>query len=94
MTKVHLTGHMDVPDDRLEAVTLAVADHIALTRTEAGCISFEVTPCPDVKGRFLVAETFQDRTAFDAHQTRANASPWAQITAGLPRDYTVTEEGK
>jgi len=47
-----------------------------------------------VKGRFLVAETFQDRAAFDAHQTRANASPWAQITAGLPRDYTVTEAGK
>jgi quinol monooxygenase YgiN len=91
ITLVHLTGHMDVTDDRIAAVKEAVMDHIALTRAEAGCISFEVTPCPDVKGRFLVAETFENRTAFDAHQIRTKASPWAKITADLPRDYTITE---
>jgi len=89
---VQLTGHMDVPPDRIEDVTNAVGEHIALTRAEPGCISFEVTPCADVKGRFLVAETFTDRAAFDAHQTRTGASAWAKITAGLPRDYSITEE--
>ncbi len=89
--KIQLNGHMDVPPERLAAVTKAVGDHIALTRAEAGCISFEVTPCPDVKGRFLVAEIFVNRAAFDQHQTRAASSPWAKITAGLPRDYTITE---
>ena len=38
-----------------------------------------------------VAETFASRAAFDAHQTRAAASPWAAATAGIRRDYTVTE---
>jgi len=94
MTKIHLTGHMDVPDDRIKAVSQAVGEHIALTRAEAGCLSFEVTPCPEVEGRFLVAETFENRAAFDAHQTRAGASTWARITAGLPRDYTITEQSE
>ncbi len=91
ITLVHLTGHMDVPNDRMAAVQAAVLDHIALTHAEEGCISFEVTHCPDVKYRFLVAEAFESRAAFDAHKTRTKASPWAKITAGLPRDYSITE---
>jgi len=82
---------MDVTPDRIEAVTKALIDHIVLTRAETGCLSFEVTPCPDIQGRFLVAETFVDRVAFEHHQIRASTSPWAKITTGLPRDYTITE---
>jgi quinol monooxygenase YgiN len=90
-SKIHLSGHIDVPPDRMDAVTTAVVNHIALTRAEAGCISFKVTPCPDVKGRFLVNETFIDQAAFDRHQTRTKASPWAKISEGLPREYTISE---
>ena len=89
--KIHLSGHMDVPPERMDAVLSAVTDHITLTRNEEGCHSFEVTPCPDVQGLFLVNETFKNRAAFDHHQTRTKASPWATITAGLPRDYKITE---
>ncbi|MEH6361319.1 MAG: antibiotic biosynthesis monooxygenase [Amylibacter sp.] len=88
---IHLQGHLDVPSERMDAVLSAVTDHIALTHAEEGCLSFEVTPCSDVQGRFLVAETFKNRAAFDQHQARTKASPWANITAGLPRDYKITE---
>jgi len=89
--KIHLSGHMDVPPERMDAVLSAVSDHISLTRAEEGCHSFEVTPCSDVQGRFLVNETFKSRAAFDHHQTRTSTSPWATITAGLPRDYKIIE---
>ena len=88
--RTHLTGHMDVPPERMEAVTIALAEHIALTLAETGCISFEVNPCPDIQGRFLVNETFVNQAAFDHHQTRTKASPWAKITEGLPREYNIT----
>lgn len=88
-TRIFLNGHIAVPADRLTAVKDALVDHIARTRAEAGCISFEVTPCASIAGRFLVAEVFADQAAFDAHQARAKASPWAKITDGIPRDYTV-----
>ena len=88
---INLQGHLDVPPERMDAVLSAVTYHITLTLAEEGCLSFEVIPCSDVQGRFLVAETFKNRAAFDQHQTRTKASPWAKITAGLPRDYKITE---
>lgn len=89
--RIRLTGHIDVPADRLTAVTEALPTHIALTRAEPGCLSFEVTADPAIKGRFNVAELFVDRAAFDAHQTRAKASYWATITDGIPRHYEIEE---
>lgn len=90
MQKVYLNGHIDVPAERLTAVATALPSHIAATHAEAGCISFEVVPCDTVAGRFLVSEVFTDQAAFDAHQLRAKASPWAKITAGIPREYAIT----
>lgn len=88
---IKLTGCIDIPADRLDAVKTALPDHIALTRAEAGCLSFEVTPDPSHPGRFAVAERFIDRAAFEAHQTRVGTSPWAEVTAGIARHYQIEE---
>jgi len=82
-----LEGHIDVPAERIAEVKAALGAHIELTRAEPGCIFFNVDPCPDVSGRFLVSEAFTDEIAFKAHQTRASASPWAEVSAGIPREY-------
>lgn len=90
--KVYLDGHIDVPQEWLEAVSAALPTHIALTRAEAGCLSFNVTPCAEVAGRFLVSEVFANQAAFDAHQARTKASDWFQVTVGIPRDYKIRVE--
>ncbi|MCF1482305.1 MULTISPECIES: putative quinol monooxygenase [Rhizobium/Agrobacterium group] len=92
MAKVFLDGYIDVPEDRLVAVEAALPPHIELTRAEPGCISFNVTPCPDVAGRFLVSEVFADQAAFDAHQQRTRASHWFKVTKGIGRDYQIRKE--
>ncbi|MFZ5963766.1 putative quinol monooxygenase [Thalassococcus sp. BH17M4-6] len=89
MPKIHLTGTLTCPTDRLDAVRAALPDHIRLTRAEPGCESFEVTET--APGIFAVSERFTDRAAFDAHQARAAESPWGQITAGLARAYKISE---
>ena len=82
-----LEGYIEVPLERIAEVEAALGEHIALTRAEPGCIFFNVDPCPEVAGRFLVSEAFAGKDAFDAHQSRASASPWAKVSAGIPREY-------
>jgi quinol monooxygenase YgiN len=71
-------------------VARLLSDHVRLSRAEPGCLLFEVTQTayPLV---WQVAETFTDRAAFDAHQTRSRASVWGQSTAHIARSYTVAE---
>lgn len=90
--KVRLEGYMDVPHARIAAVVAALPAHIALTRAEPGCLAFAVEQSDIEAGRFVVSELFTDQAAFDAHQTRAQASDWATVTKGLPRHYTITTD--
>lgn len=87
---IYLAGFIDVPAERYQAVLAALPKHIALTEAESGCISFSVTPDPNIEGRLLVSEVFVDQAAFDAHQARAKASDWARITQGIARHYQVS----
>ncbi len=89
---IHLSGHIDVPPRRRAAVAAALPDHIRATRAEPGCLSFEVSPDPHIPGRWQVRETFRDRASFAAHQARTRASRRGELTAGLPRHYTIREE--
>jgi quinol monooxygenase YgiN len=90
--KVFLDGHIDVPQERIDTVSEALPAHIALTRAEPGCLSFDVKPCATVAGRFLVAEVFANQAAFDAHQVRTKASDWFQVTDGIAREYKIRVE--
>ncbi|MDJ0612219.1 MAG: putative quinol monooxygenase [Rhizobiaceae bacterium] len=82
-----LEGFIDVPGHRVDAVRAGLVDHIRLTREEAGCIFFEVTPSKDVPGRFLVSEAFVDEAAFKFHQERSGSSPWARVSEDIPRNF-------
>lgn len=89
MTEVSLTGRLVcATQDEAERVRESLPAHIALTRAESGCLSFEVTQTADPLV-WSVAERFVDANAFKAHQARAAASDWAVQTAGIARDYTI-----
>ena len=89
--RVALTGHLRCAT-RAEAdrVHAGLDTHLRLTRAEPGCLSFDVPPTDDPLV-WQVAELFTDRAAFEAHQARAAASDWARLTAGIARDYQITE---
>ncbi len=90
---VRVEGHLDVPPEHRESVADTLADHVALTRAEPGYLDFDRAPDPNVAGRYRVSEAFVDRAAFDAHQARGAASPWAAASAGATRHFTITEGG-
>ncbi len=89
MGEVTLTGHIDVPRNRLDDIRAALQDHIRLTRAEPGCLMFNVDEDPDIPGRFNVSERFTDSDAFRAHQARVKSSDWGKISAGIPREYEI-----
>lgn len=76
----------------LAAVQTHLPTHIAASRAEPGCLSFDVSQTDDPMV-FEVMEAFRDRAAFDAHQARTKASPWFAATSDIPRAYRMEELG-
>jgi quinol monooxygenase YgiN len=92
MMAVHLSGQL-ICKDATEAalVRQLLPDHIRLTRAEAGCEMFNVTPSADPLV-WDVAERFTTQAGFDAHQTRTRASAWGQQTSHIARDFAVRQD--
>jgi quinol monooxygenase YgiN len=90
MSKVTLSGHIEVPAEDLEAVLRELPNHIFLTHQESGCLVFTVTRDTKNRHRFDVFEEFTDKTAFEKHQARVQASQWGKVTKSVERLYTVT----
>jgi quinol monooxygenase YgiN len=90
MTVVHLSGRLVCADARDASIVAEhLPAHLALTRAEPGCLSFEVAPTADPLV-WSVEERFDGEPSFRAHQSRAAESPWGRATAHLARDYTIT----
>ena len=75
-------------EQEAERVRLHLAEHLRLTRAEAGCLHFSITPTVNPL-IWEVREIFRDRAAFNAHQARTAGSFWARATVGIRRDYRI-----
>ena len=92
MTKIYLNGYMDVPEDALDDVNLALKEHVRLTKLEEGCEKFEVKLSDTKTGRFEVSEIFSSKENFAVHQERVKNSNWGEITKNYSRHYKVEEK--
>jgi quinol monooxygenase YgiN len=93
MGKVHLTGFLICRTlDEADRVSRMLPEHVRLTRSEPGCLKFEILRSHADPTRFAVNETFRDRGAFDAHQQRTQTSDWWAATRHIPREFEITED--
>ncbi len=90
---IRLRGQMVcMTDSEVLAVQIHLPAHLTLTRSEPGCLTFEVSATDDPMV-FEVMEAFRDRASFDAHQVRTRDSAWFAATRGILRDFRLEEIG-
>lgn len=90
---IRLRGQMICMTEAERAAVEAHLDaHLALTRAEPGCLTFDVAPTDDPM-IYEVMEAFRDRPSFDAHQARTRDSAWFAATRGILRDFRMEEIG-
>ena len=87
--EVSLSGQLVcLTEDQAGTVREHLQLHLALTRAEPGCRSFNVTRTSNPL-MWQVEEHFEHASAFEAHQERVASSEWGHATAGIERRYSV-----
>ena len=88
---IRLSGRLVcMSEEERSAVLLHRPAHVQATLAEPGCLSFTIDDTDDPL-IFDVRESFRDRAAFDAHQTRTRDSAWFAATRHILRDFRVEE---
>ncbi len=91
MSKVRVTGYLQVPEDELASVLAGLGQHIELSRQEAGCLTFDIQQDDANPCRLNLYEEYQDQAAFEAHKQRAGNSAWASVSKNVERFLDVAE---
>lgn len=91
MSKVILKGFIVVPSSDLDLVEQELPVHTKLTLEESGCLVFKVEKDKNNPNKFYVYEEFENKEAFDFHQTRVKQSHWGEITVNVERHYVINE---
>jgi quinol monooxygenase YgiN len=87
--KVIQHGYIVVPPELLVSICCALENHIQDTRSEVGCLVFDVKARQSQKNIFDVYEEFEDEAAFEFHQQRMKQSEWGRISSSFERHYTL-----
>ncbi|TVZ41532.1 quinol monooxygenase YgiN [Alteromonadaceae bacterium 2753L.S.0a.02] len=87
MSKIKLSGYIDIPVEDLQAVLRELPMHISLSRDEPGCLEFNVVQDSEIATRLYVYEIFASEPHFEHHQRRLQTSDWGQLTASATRNY-------
>lgn len=92
MSTVELVGRLVCEHgDEAKIVRGHLPRHIELTRAEEGCLHFDVKRTDDPLV-WTVSERFVSQAAFEVHQVRVGASEWGRATAGIKRDYVISQD--
>ena len=76
---ISITVILEIDPNRVEEFIKAITTNAAASRTEPGCLRFEVAQQLDGAPIFALAELYQDQAAVDAHYASAHFAEWRKV---------------
>ena len=87
MSKIMHIGTLHCAPDEVDTLTTLLGPHVALSRAEPGCLSYELFQDEVQLTTFQLNAVFRDRQAFEAHKARVESADWGRATAHMRTDF-------
>jgi quinol monooxygenase YgiN len=78
-----ISGTVRIPADKVAAARPAIRALVEATRREDGCIAYSFGEDVTEPGRIIIAETWRDQAALDAHFSAPHFIAWRAAGAEL-----------
>ena len=77
-----VVGLHTIRPEHIDEYVEQVSVHAANSRTEPGCVRYEVLRDLDAPNVFALIEVFEDEAAFESHRAAAHYERWMTMSAG------------
>ena len=91
MPKLTIVANIKAKSDKIDLVKAELLKLIAITRAEAGCISYDLHQDNENPAHFLCVENWESRELWQAHINAQHLQDYLAATDGAVEVFTVNE---
>ena len=91
MAKLTIVAHITARPDRIEFVKSELEKLIDITRSEAGCLQYDLHQDNENPAHFLFYENWESRELWQKHMSAPHLEDYRSATAGAVEDFTLHE---
>ncbi|WP_076419849.1 putative quinol monooxygenase [Colwellia sp. UCD-KL20] len=94
MTQLTIIANIVANEDKIELVKAELIKLIDVTRTEAGCINYDLHQDNENPAHFTFYENWETRELWQAHMANPNLAEYMAATDGAVAQFTLNEMTK
>ncbi|MEO0018783.1 MAG: hypothetical protein RLZZ522_2066 [Verrucomicrobiota bacterium] len=91
MPKLTIVANIIAKSDQIERVKAELLKLIAVTRTEAGCITYNLHQDHENPAHFLFFENWESRELWQTHIGAPHIAAYMAATEGAVAEFTINE---
>jgi quinol monooxygenase YgiN len=91
MPKLTIVANITAKADNIEQVKAALQKLIATTRSEAGCLQYDLHQDNENPAHFMFYENWESRALWQQHMAAPHLAEYAAATDGAIADFTLHE---
>lgn len=91
MAKLTIFAHITAHPDKADLVKAELEKLVPVTRTEDGCVRYDLHQDNDDRAHFMFYETWETRDLWQAHMAAPHISAFGVATDGAVADFQLFE---
>ena len=91
MSKLTIVAHVYAKPDQVELVKAELENLVPITRSEPGCIQYDLHRDNENPAHFLFYENWESRELWQAHMNAPHLAAYMQATDGAVAQFTLHE---
>ena len=91
MAKLTIVAHITAKPDRIELVKAELEKLIDITRSEEGCLQYDLHQDDENPAHFMFYESWESRDLWQAHMNNQHLQDYKAATDGAVEDFTLHE---
>lgn len=91
MSKLTIVANIKAKSDKIDLVKAELEKLVPITRSEKGCLQYDLHQDNDIPGHFMFYENWESRDLWQTHMNAPHLQAYMTATDGAVEEFTLHE---